>query len=92
MRRFKMYEHKHTKENLTEFQAAVVEVYRQQLAKNLPDVEILDAFATDGIIEVKLNDASMRDYATSKRVVKLSIKVEDRFNVSLLPFVVPHEN
>ena len=81
-----------SKENLTEHQLAGVEAYRQLLAKNLPEVEILDAFATDGIIHVRLNDASMQDLATSKRVVKFSIKVEDRFNVSLLPFVVPHEN
>ena len=83
---------KNAKEDLTELQADAVEAYRQRLAENLPDVEILDAFATDGIIEVKLNDASARNFATGKRVVKLSIEVEDRFNVTLLPYVVPHEN
>ena len=75
--------------NLTELPAAVVEVYRQQLAAHLPDVEILDVFATNGIIEVKLNDAAIRDLATSHRVVKLAIKVEDKFNMTLLPCMVP---
>lgn len=83
---------KNTKENLTELQATVVEVYRQRLAETVPEVEILDAFATDGIIEVKLNDASARKRATGKHVVKLSVEVEDQFNVTLLPYVVPHEN
>ena len=87
-----MMQHKNTKENLTEFQSAVVEAYRQQLVKHLPGVEILDAFATDGIIQVRLNDAAMRDFATGKRVVRLAIKVEDKFNVTLLPHVIPHEN
>ena len=81
-----------TNENLTELQAAVVKAYRQQLAKNLPDVEILDVFATDGIIEVKLNDASIRDYSTLRCVTELAIEVEDRFNVTLLPCTVPMEN
>ena len=83
---------KSTRKNLTELQATVVEAYRQRLAETVPEVEILDAFATDGIIEVKLNDASARNPATGKRVVKLSIEVEDQFNVTLLPYVVPHEN
>ncbi len=87
-----MPEHKNTPENLTELQAAVVEAYRQQLAANLPGVEILEAFATDGIIEVKLNDASMRDYSTVSCVVNLSIEVGDKFNVTLLPHNIPHEN
>ncbi|MBM3240874.1 hypothetical protein FJZ31_31715 [Candidatus Poribacteria bacterium] len=87
-----MMQYKNTKKNLTEFQSAVVEVYRQQLAKYLPGVDILDAFATDGIIQVRLNDAAMRDFATGKRVVRLAIKVEDQFNVTLLPHVIPHEN
>ncbi len=78
--------------NLTELQTAVVEAYRQQLATHLPSVEILDAFATDRIIEVKLNDASMQDYSTMSCVAKLSIEVEDRFNVTLLPCTVPMEN
>ena len=86
-----MHEQK-TRANLTALQSAVVEAYRQQLAKNLPGVEILNAFATDGIIQVRLNDASMRDYSTVSRVVKLSIKVSDQFNVTLLPHVIPHEN
>ncbi len=81
-----------TEKNLTELQANAVEAYRQRLAETVPEVEILDAFATDGIIEVKLNDASARKSATGKRVVKLSIEVEDQFNVTLLPYVVPHEN
>ena len=83
---------KNAKENLTKLQATAVEAYRQRLAETVPEVEILDAFATDGIIEVKLNDASARKAATGKRVVKLSIEVEDQFNVTLLPYVVPHEN
>ena len=83
---------KNTKENLTELQATAVEAYRQRLAEAVPEVEILDAFATDGIIEVKLNDASARKSTTGKRVVKLSVEVEDQFNVTLLPYVVPHEN
>ncbi|HIE28795.1 TPA: hypothetical protein EYP66_16075 [Candidatus Poribacteria bacterium] len=84
-------QHKNTKENLTELQAAVVEAYRQQLTAHLPDVEILDVFATDRIIEVRLNDVVMRDYSTLNRTTELAIKVEDRFNVTLLPYVVPHE-
>ena len=83
---------KNTKENLTELEATAVEVYRQRLAETVPEVEILDAFATYGIIEVKLNDASARNRATGKYVVKLSVEVEDLFNVTLLPYVVPHEN
>ena len=84
-------QHKDTKENLTELQSAVVEAYRQQLAANLPDVEILDVFAADGIIEVRLNDVIMRDYATLNLTTELAIKVEEQFNVILLPYVVPHE-
>jgi len=83
---------KNTKENLTKVQAAAIEAYRQRLAETMPEVEILDAFATDGIIEVRLNDASARNSATGKRVVKLSVEVEDQFNVTLLPYVIPHEN
>ena len=85
-------EHKNAKENLTEFQAAVVETYRQRLAETLPEAKILDAFATDGIIEVRLNDASIRDYSSLSRVAELSIEVGDKFNVTLLPHNVPHEN
>ena len=81
---------KNTKKNFTELQATAVEAYR--LAETVPEVEILDAFATAGIIEVKLNDASARKRATGKHVVKLSVEVEDQFNVTLLPYVVPHEN
>ncbi len=81
-----------TKKDLTELQATAVEAYRQRLSETVPEVEILDAFATDGIIEVKLNDASARNRATGKHVVKLSVEVEDQFNVTLLPYVVPHEN
>ena len=84
--------HKNMKEPLTESQAAVVEAYRRKLAKKLPEVEILDAFATDGIIEVRLNDASMRDYSTLSCVAELSIEVGDKFNVTLLPHNIPHEN
>jgi hypothetical protein len=83
---------KNTKKNLTGLQAIAVEAYRQRLAEIVPEVEILDAFATDGIIEVKLNDASARNRATGKYVVKLSVEVEDLFNVTLLPYVVPHES
>ena len=84
--------HESTKKNLTELQATAVEAYRQRLAETVPEVKILDAFATDGIIEVKLNDASVRNRATGKHVVKLVVEVEDKFNVTLLPYVVPHEN
>jgi hypothetical protein len=83
---------KSMRENLTDLQITAVEAYRQRLAETVPEVEILDAFATDGIIEVKLNDASARNRATGKYVVKLSLEVEDPFNVTLLPYVVPHEN
>ena len=83
---------KNAEKNLTKVQATAVEAYRQRLAETVPEVEILDAFATDGIIEVKLNDASARKSTTGKRVVKLSVEVEDQFNVTLLPYVVPHEN
>ena len=83
---------KNAKENLTKLQATAVEAYRQRLSETVPEVEILDAFATEGIIEVKLNDASARKATTGKRVVKLSVEVEDQFNVTLLPYVVPHEN
>jgi hypothetical protein len=79
---------KNAEKKLTELQSTVVETYRQKLSENLPDVEILNVAATDGIIQVKLNDASMRDLATSDRVVELSIEVEDRFNVTLLPCTV----
>jgi cobalamin biosynthesis Co2+ chelatase CbiK len=82
----------HDKEDLTELQSTVVEAYCQKLAESLPDVEILDAFATNGIVQVKLSDASMQDYSTVSRVVELSIEISDRFNVSLLPHNVPHEN
>jgi hypothetical protein len=78
--------------NLTELQATVVEVYHQRLSETLPDVEILDAYATDGIIHVRLNDASMKDYSTLSGIAKLSIEVGDQFNVPLLPHTVPHEN
>ena len=84
-------QHKNTKENLTELQSAVVEAYRQQLAANLPEIEILDVFATDGIIEVRLNDVVMRDYSTLNHTTELAIQVEEQFNVTLLPHVVPHE-
>ena len=84
--------HKNTKENLTELQATAVEAYRQRLAETVPEIEILDVFATDGIIEVKLNDASTRDLVTSHRVVKLAIEVEDQFSMTLLPCIVPLEN
>ena len=83
---------KNAEKNLTELQVTAVEAYRQRLAETVPEVEILDAFATAGIIEVKLNDASARKRTTGKRVVKLSVEVEDQFNVTLLPYVVPHEN
>ena len=83
---------KNAEKNLTELQADADEAYRQRLAEAVPEVEILDAFATDGIIEVKLNDASVRKSTTGKHVVKLSVEVEDQFNVTLLPYVVPHEN
>ena len=84
--------HKNPTENLTELQAAAVEAYRQRLAENLPEVEILDIIATDGIIEVRLNDVVMRDYSTLHCATGLSIEVEDKFNMTLLPHTVPHEN
>jgi hypothetical protein len=52
----------------------------------------LDAFATNGIIHARLNDASIRDYSTLSRVADLSVEVEDQFNVTLLPHTVLHEN
>ena len=57
---------KNRKKRLTGIQATAVEVYRQRLDETVPEVEILDAFATDGIIEVKLNDASARKRATGE--------------------------
>lgn len=84
-------QHENNKENLTELQSAVVESYRRQLAAHLPGVEILDVFATDGIIKVRVNDVVMRDYLTLNRTTELAIKVEEQFNVTLLPYVVPHE-
>lgn len=82
---------KNTKEKLTKLQAVVVEAYRQQLAANLPEIEILDAFVTDGVIEVQLNDVVMKDDSTLNRTTELAIEVEDQFKVTLLPYVVPHE-
>jgi hypothetical protein len=80
--------HTNTKESITELQATVVETYRQRLAETLPAVEILDIFATDGIVQVRLNDASMQDYSTMHRVTGLAIEVEEQFNVTLLPCTV----
>ncbi|MBC8461749.1 MAG: hypothetical protein H8D67_27575 [Deltaproteobacteria bacterium] len=81
----------HTKNHLTELQSAAVEVYREQLAENFPEIEILDAFATDGIIEVRLNYSAIRDYQTLNRTTQLAIEVEELFGVTLLPYIVPHE-
>jgi hypothetical protein len=81
-------QNKNTKKALTELQATVVETYRQRLAETLPAVEILDIFATDGIVQVRLNDASMRDYSTMHHVTGLAIEVEEQFNVTLLPCTV----
>ena len=82
---------RNTKENLTELQTTAVEAYRQRLAEIVPEVEILDAFATQHIVEVILND-SIRDFATAQQITKLWFEVEDLFNVRLMPYVVPHEN
>ena len=82
---------RNTKENLTGLQATAVEAFRRRLAKNLPEVKILDAFATQHIVEVILND-SIRDFATAQQIMKLSFEVEDLFNVRLMPYAVPHEN
>jgi cobalamin biosynthesis Co2+ chelatase CbiK len=82
---------KNTKKNLTGLQAIAVEAYRQRLAEIVPEVEILDAFATQHIVEVILND-SIRDFATAQQITKLWFEVEDLFNVRLMPYVIPHEN
>ena len=82
---------RNTKENLTELQTTAVEAYRQRLAEIVPEVEILDAFATQHIVEVILND-SIRDFATAQQITKLWFEVEDLFNVRLMPYAVPHEN
>jgi len=79
------------KNNLTELQHSAVETYRGQLAENFPDIEILDVFVTDGIVEVRLNYAVIRDYQTLNRTTQLAIEVEEQFGVTLLPYIVPHE-
>jgi hypothetical protein len=79
------------KNNLTELQSAAVEAYREQLVKNFPEIEILDAFVTDGLIEVRLNYAALRNYQTLNRTTQLAIEIEERFRVTLLPYIVPHE-
>jgi hypothetical protein len=80
-----------TKNNLTELQSSAVEAYRKQLAENFPDIEILDVFVTDGIVEVRLNYAVIQDYQTLNRTTQLAIEVEEQFGVTLLPYIVPHE-
>ena len=87
-----MHKYENTKGHLTELQSTVVEAYCRRLAENLPEVKILDVFASDGVIEVRLNDVVMQDYSTLNRTTELAIDVEDRFNVTLLPYVTPHEN
>ena len=83
---------KNTVKNLTELQATALEAFRQRLAENLPEVKILDAFAIQHIVEVRLNNDPARDFAAAQQIMKLSFQVEDQFNVTLLPCVVPHEN
>jgi hypothetical protein len=80
-----------TKNNLTELQSSAVEAYREQLAENFPDIEILGVFVTDGIVEVRLNYAVIQDYQTLNRTTQLAIEVEEQFGVTLLPYIVPHE-
>jgi hypothetical protein len=80
------------REYLTELQSTVIETYRQKLAENLPDVEILDVCASDGIVEVRLNDVVIRDYSTLNRTTELAVDIEEQFNVTLLPYVTRHEN
>jgi len=80
-----------TKNNLTELQSSAVEAYREQLAENFSDIEILDVFVTDGIVEVRLNYAVIRDYQTLNRTTQLAIELEEQFGVTLLPYIVPHE-
>jgi hypothetical protein len=82
---------KNTKKNLTEIQSAAVEAYREQLVKNFPEIEILDAFMTDGLIEVRLNYAALQNYQTLNRTTQLAIEIEEQFGVTLLPYIVPHE-
>ena len=77
--------------NLTELQSSAVEAYREQLAENFRNIEILDAFVTDGIVEVRLNYEAVRDYQTLSRTTQLAIEVEEQFGVTLLPYIVPHE-
>jgi hypothetical protein len=45
----------------------------------------------DGTVDIRLNEASVRDYATINRTTELAIEVEDKFDVTLLPRTVPHE-
>lgn len=78
-------------EGLTAPQLATIEEYRKRLSEEFPDIEILEARAVDGTINIRLNDASVRDYATINRTTELAIEVEDKFNVTLLPCTIPHE-
>ena len=77
-------------EGLTALQLATIEEYRKRLAEEFPDIEILEVRAVDGAVDIRLNDASVRDYATIDRTTGLAIEVEDRFDVTLLPRTVPH--
>ena len=45
----------------------------------------------DGTVDMRLNDASVRDYVTIDRTTRLAIEVGDKFNVTLLPRTIPHE-
>ena len=78
-------------EGLTAPQLAAIEEYRKRLSEEFPDIKILEARAVDGTINIRLNDASVRDYVTINCTTELAIEVEDKFNVTLLPCTIPHE-
>jgi len=77
-------------EGLTALQLTAIEEYRKRLAEEFPDIEILEVRAVDGTVDMRLNDASVRDYATINRTTGLAIEVGDKFDVTLLPRTVPH--
>ena len=83
---------KSTKKNLTKLQATAVEVYRQRLAEAAPEIKILDVSVIQHIVQIRLNDAPARDFATVQRITKLWFEVEDLFNVRLMPYVASDEN
>lgn len=83
---------KNRRKNLTGLQATAVETFRQRLAKDLPEVKILDAFAIQHIIQVQLNNDPARDFATLQQIMEHSFQVEDMFNVKLMPYPASDEN